>query len=113
MLDERATTEVISAKELQTDNTGPDSGSLRSSQNFPDGDGAQQPAHLSDDDLPEKEMDLEKQPTHKSRTAGAPVRRAVTAQDWEGPDDPENPHNWSTAMKAYHVIIPGLYGFIV
>lgn len=25
---------------------------------------------------------------------GAPLQRTVTAQDWTGPDDPENPLNW-------------------
>jgi hypothetical protein len=23
-----------------------------------------------------------------------PLRRTITAQDWNGPDDPENPLNW-------------------
>jgi hypothetical protein len=44
---------------------------------------------------------------------GEPIHRAVTAQDWIGPDDPENPHNWSVTKKAIHTIFPGLYGFAV
>jgi hypothetical protein len=36
--------------------------------------------------------DLEKADT--KATAPEPLRRTVTAQDWNGPDDPENPLNW-------------------
>jgi hypothetical protein len=41
------------------------------------------------------------------------ARRVVTAQDWTGPDDPENPQNWSTAKRVYHTIPPALFGFAV
>lgn len=37
----------------------------------------------------------------------------TTAQDWIGPNDPENPRNWSTPKKIYHVLVPSLFGFIV
>ena len=37
----------------------------------------------------------------------------ATAHDWTGPDDPENPRNWSAAKKIYHVLIPTLFGFVV
>jgi hypothetical protein len=33
--------------------------------------------------------------------------------DWDGPDDLENPHNWSSASRAYHATVPGLFGFVV
>jgi hypothetical protein len=36
--------------------------------------------------------DLEKADT--KATAPEPLRRTVTAQDWNGPDDPENALNW-------------------
>lgn len=39
--------------------------------------------------------------------------RIVTAQDWTGPDDPEDPVNWPMAQRVYHTIIPGLFGFAV
>lgn len=26
--------------------------------------------------------------------------------DWDGPDDPANPHNWSKGMRTYHTFIP-------
>jgi hypothetical protein len=44
---------------------------------------------------------------------GHPVRRVVTAQDWTGPDDPENPHNWSLLKKIWHTIPPALFAFVV
>jgi hypothetical protein len=36
--------------------------------------------------------DLEK--ADSKATAPEPLRRTITAQDWNGPDDPENPLNW-------------------
>jgi hypothetical protein len=44
---------------------------------------------------------------------GAPVHRTVTAQDWTGPDDPENPHNWSLWKRIWHTIPPALLAFTV
>ena len=44
---------------------------------------------------------------------GNPLGRTVTAQDWTGPDDPENPMNWALLKKVYHTVIPGLFAFIV
>jgi hypothetical protein len=41
------------------------------------------------------------------------VRRVVTAQDWTGPDDPENPQNWPLRKQVYHTITPALFGFAV
>ena len=53
---------------------------------------------------------LSTQPTQHSRD-GQPVTRAPTAQDWTGPDDPENPINWPMSKRVYHTIIPGLFAF--
>ena len=36
-----------------------------------------------------------------------------TAQDWTGPNDPENPMNWPLAQRIYHTTIPALFNFIV
>ena len=41
------------------------------------------------------------------------VTRIITAQDWTGPNDPENPFNWSTWKRAYHTSVPALLGFLV
>lgn len=43
--------------------------------------------------------DLEK--ADVKATAPESLRRTITAQDWTGPDDPENPLNWySRALEA-------------
>lgn len=31
--------------------------------------------------------------------------------DWDGPNDPSNPHNWPTWKKIFHSAIPAIYGF--
>jgi hypothetical protein len=46
-----------------------------------------------DGTLSDRELnDVEKADTKV--TAPEPLRRTITAQDWNGPDDPENPLNW-------------------
>ena len=35
------------------------------------------------------------------------------AQDWNGPEDPDNPHNWPFAKRIYHASIPATLGFAV
>lgn len=57
--------------------------------------------------------DIEKTATHKSDSAGQPANKVVTALDWTGPDDPENPENWSTGWKAYHVAYVGIQCFVM
>ena len=37
----------------------------------------------------------------------------ITAQDWNGPDDPENPHNWPLFKKIYHLVPISILGFTV
>jgi hypothetical protein len=60
------------------------------------------------------EKDLSHIPTHKSSSSKKEAAtRTVTAQDWTGPDDPENPHNWPRGKKIYHMSIPGILCFIV
>ena len=48
-----------------------------------------------------------------SRGEGSEIQRTVTAQDWMGPDDPENPMNWALWKKVYHTTIPALMGFAI
>ncbi|KIV96177.1 hypothetical protein PV10_00076 [Exophiala mesophila] len=48
--------------------------------------------------------------TNQSRNSNRVVR---TAQDWDGPDDPDNPLNWSTKKKAYHTLVPALQAFTI
>lgn len=33
--------------------------------------------------------------------------------DWDGLDDPENPHNWPMHLRVYHAVMPALFGFAV
>lgn len=47
-------------------------------------------------------------------TEGQPtVQKVVTAQDWTGPDDPENPENWPAWKKAYTLVVVGIQCFVV
>jgi len=36
-----------------------------------------------------------------------------TALTWDSPDDPANPRNWPFGKKAYHTVIPALFGFVM
>jgi len=70
------------------------------------------PTRLTGSDAAEHGM--EKTPsraTDQSRAGGQPVHRIQTAQDWTGPDDPENPLNWPVPKKIYHTLIPALQCF--
>jgi len=62
-----------------------------------------------------RDDDLEKTMTEKSIEPGNArgVEKIVTALDWTGPDDPENPENWSTRKKAFHIAYVGLQCFVV
>jgi hypothetical protein len=51
--------------------------------------------------------DLEK--ADPKATAPEPLRRTITAQDWNGPDDPENPLNWydrAWLVRAIAILTP-------
>ena len=60
------------------------------------------------------EEDLESVPTPNmsSENHNVPQSLPHPAQlDWESPDDPANPLNWSTSKKMYQLIISSLMGF--
>jgi hypothetical protein len=62
----------------------------------------------------EATQDLEKSTSHATQHSaqhGHPMQKAITAQDWTGPDDEENPMNWRIWKKVYHVAIPALQCF--
>ena len=59
-----------------------------------------------------KEHDVSRSATNHD-VEGTPMRRVVTAQDWTGPDDPENPHNWPLWKRIWHTVPPALFAFIV
>ncbi|KAK5953020.1 hypothetical protein OHC33_006142 [Knufia fluminis] len=64
---------------------------------------------------PTASNDLEKMATNKSAELGStqPMGQAVTALDWTGPDDPDNPENWPAGKKAFHIAYIGLQCFVV
>jgi hypothetical protein len=68
---------------------------------------------------PENAYIADRQPTVSRHTtqhtqhSGHPAHRVVTAQDWTGPDDPENPRNWPAWKRYWHSIPPGLFAFTV
>ena len=59
--------------------------------------------------------DIEKIATSNSHRSkhGSPAQRTPTAQDWTGPDDPENPHNWPLWKRLYHTALVGVFCFTV
>ena len=50
---------------------------------------------------------------HTAQDQGMDLQKTVTAQDWTGPHDPENPLNWPLWQRVYHTTVPGLFGFAV
>lgn len=60
--------------------------------------------------------DVEKAPTEHNMSRSVsrdPATRVVTAQDWTGPDDPENPFNWPMSKRVYQIVESSLFGFTV
>lgn len=64
-----------------------------------------------EDETLAEEIDAAEKGLEISQSKG--LQRTVTAQDWTGPDDPENPTNWPLWQKVYHTTIPGVFGFAV
>lgn len=50
--------------------------------------------------------------TDTEKEAAAPASMPA-APDWDGPDDPGNPHNWPLWLRVYHATAPGFFGFAV
>ena len=48
-----------------------------------------------------------------SQEKDAGVVGPATVQDWNGPDDPDNPMNWSLKSRIYHTSVPALMGFVI
>ncbi|KAK5081633.1 hypothetical protein LTR05_007766 [Lithohypha guttulata] len=59
------------------------------------------------------EHDIERTATEQSPSTPHKPERVTTALDWTGPEDPENPENWSTGKKAFHIAYVGLQCFVV
>ena len=74
--------------------------------------GGEGSAHDSSDqgsDHPSEILDIEKDAGQEEAAAG--LHRVVTAQDWTGPDDPENPWNWARGKRIAHTAVMALMGF--
>ena len=56
---------------------------------------------------------LSKQISIDSKDRGTENPPSISLTDWNGPDDPNNPHNWPMWLKFYHATVPGLFGFAV
>lgn len=58
------------------------------------------------EETPEESMDVEKghqvEPLRGPPSADDGLKRILTAQDWNGPDDPENPNSWPFWQRVYH-----------
>lgn len=50
-------------------------------------------------DIGNQNQDLEKGPSKHSHPP---------TLDWDGPDDPENPHNWPMGKKIIHIVAPAV-----
>ncbi len=62
-------------------------------------------------------LDLEKdesrpsEPPKDAEKADVPAPNTLAASDWNGPDDPENPHNWGSLTRHYHIVPAALISF--
>lgn len=54
--------------------------------------------------------DVEKANVH---SPGATTEQTPSQLDWDGSDDPDNPHNWSHSKRGCVTIVVGLVGFAV
>jgi hypothetical protein len=69
--------------------------------------------HIRKDVNMEEEERIDAQPrsnSTSSRTLSPPQAAII---DWDGPDDPENPMNWSMWKKVYVASVPGLICLIM
>ena len=74
----------------------------------------------NDEELPDEAVDATEKGVAAAQEDKSALRdganrlqKTVTAQDWTGPDDPENPRNWPLWQRVYHATVPGLFGFVV
>jgi hypothetical protein len=76
-----------------------------------------QPPNLSTSSSAESISDPEKQITTPTGSPediekGRPEPETpISATEWNGPDDPDNPLSWSKWKRYYHVIPPAMISF--
>lgn len=71
--------------------------------------GAVTPAPIVEDDL-KRERDLEEAST--SAEFDEPIVDDLNVVNWDGPDDPANPQNWSMMKKTVTVMIVSSITFV-
>ena len=59
---------------------------------------------------PERDIEKANSLTERDESEAQPQ---INVNDWNGPDDQDNPHNWPTWLRVYHAVVPGLFGFAV
>ena len=57
--------------------------------------------------------DMEKGLEGVESPASPASKGVIRSDDWSGPDDPDNPFNWSLKQRIYHTTIPGVLSFVV
>ncbi|CAE7027749.1 hypothetical protein P3342_006039 [Pyrenophora teres f. teres] len=62
---------------------------------------SRQPSESNSDPDPEKGLESPTHDTAPNSSVTSPPQDRPTSLDWDGPDDPLNPHNWSLARKWY------------
>lgn len=62
------------------------------------------------------QSDLEKRPVHNQPFSGVAVSQDPSKDpnivDWDGPEDPENPMNWSSRQKVTAIGIVSVLAFL-
>jgi len=66
-----------------------------------------------EEEKPDVELELPQEPPTNSEQGEDIEKQITNINDWNGPDDPENPLNWSTAKRFYHILPPALMSFTV
>ena len=67
------------------------------------------------------DTDVERQQTPQEKVISDETQTPVASQaasiakalDWDGPDDLENPYNWSVWQRVFHSAMPALYCFVL
>ncbi|GAB1731345.1 hypothetical protein NU195Hw_g5219t1 [Hortaea werneckii] len=75
---------------------------------------AKDPGHENDSQHQYKpHSDPEKTMSETAHHDTPPASQSITGQDWTGPDDPENPHNWSLLKRCLHIFPIAFLSFAV
>ena len=65
----------------------------------------------SETDVERGEQDMSSK-IEKEQDSPAPPTAAPAGLDWDGPDDPDNPHNWAIWKRVFNTAATGLLAFV-